>query len=200
MTHTPPQRPDPRSPRPTDPRRTSSAAASPARRRRRWITLLAGAAACLALTGCQAPLPEVTFYGDRSTVDTAPTRWCTVDTTAEQVNCTEADTDQVQRLSLRAGQPVQINVPGQVGHQPWGVYFRYRDAGGQLLDGRSEVFTDGRLAYTLRPFNAGDQLVYVEVQSGFVLMAGTDNGVDFAASQGWLLLIDPVEPAPAAAA
>ena len=107
--------------------------------------------------------------------------------------------DQVQRLGLQAGQPVQINVPGDVGDQPWGVYFRYLDATGQLLDGRSEIFTDGRLAYTLHPFHDDDQLVYVEVQSGFVLMAGATSGIDFAASQGWLLLIDPIQPSPAAA-
>jgi len=166
---------------------------------RRWITLFGSAAVCLTLTACQAPLPQVTFYGDRNAVESAPTRWCAVDTTAQQVNCTQASADQVQRLGLQAGQPVQINVPGDVGDQPWGVYFRYLDATGQLLDGRSEIFTDGRLAYTLHPFHDDDQLVYVEVQSGFVLMAGATSGIDFAASQGWLLLIDPIQPSPAAA-
>jgi hypothetical protein len=149
----------------------------------------------LTLTACTAPLPEVTFYGNRTAVTTEPTRWCAVDTTAQQVTCMEATGDQVQRLSLRPGQPVQINAPGEVGDQPWGVYFRYRDGAGRLQDGRSEIFTDGRLAYTLRPFDDDDQLVYVEVQSGFVLMAGTDaSNVDFAASQSWLLLVDPIEP------
>ncbi len=66
--------------------------------------------------------------------------------------------------------------------------------GGELQDGRSEIFTDGQLAYTLRTFDEQDQLVYVEVQSGFILMGGEDSGVDFAATQSWLLLIDPEEP------
>ena len=44
------------------------------------------------------------------------------------------------------------------------------------------------------PFDEQDQLVYVEVQSGFILMGGEDSGVDFAATQSWLLLIDPEEP------
>lgn len=168
------------------------------RRPSRWSAVVGGAAMCLMLTACTAPLPEVTFYGDRTTVTTEPTRWCTVDITAQQVSCRETETGQVERLSLRAGQPVQINVPAAVGDQPWGVYFRYRDAAGDLQDGRSEIFTDGRLAYTLRPFQDEEQLVYVEVQSGLVLMAGTDNSnVDFAASQGWLLLIDPAEPSTA---
>ena len=163
-------------------------------RPRRWINLVGGAVICLTLTACTAPLPEVTFYGNRNAVATEPTRWCTVDITAQQVSCTQTETDQVERLSLRPGQPVQINVPAAVGDQPWVVYFRYRNGQGQLRDGRSEIFTDGRLAYTLRPFNDEDELVYVEVQSGLVLMAGTDtSNVDIAASQGWLLLIDPVE-------
>ena len=150
---------------------------------------------CLMLTACKAPLPDVTFYGNRTAVTTEPTRWCTVDITAQQVSCRETSRPGVERLSLRPGQPVQINVPAAVGDPPWAVYFRYRDAAGELQDGRSEIFTDGRLAYTLRPFHDEDQLVYVEVQSGFVLMAGTDSGgVDFAATQGWLLLIDPEQP------
>jgi hypothetical protein len=157
--------------------------------------LIGAAAVILTLTACTAPLPEVTFYGNRTDVTTEPTRWCAVDATAQQVTCTAANSDQLQRLSLRPGQPVQINVPGEVGEQPWGAYFRFRNAEGQLRDGRSEIFTDGRLAYTLHPFDDDDQLVYVEVQSGFVLMAGTDtSNVDFAASQSWLLLIDPIEP------
>jgi len=167
------------------------------RRPRRWIGLVGGIAAGLMLTACTAPLPEVTFYGDRTTVITEPTRWCTVDVAAQQFSCTEAPTDQIEQLSLGTGQPVQINVPGDVGDQPWGVYFRYRDAAGDLRDGRSELFSDGRLAYTLRPFDADDQLVYVEVRSGFVPMAGTDS-IDFAASQVWLLLVDP-KPAPTTA-
>ena len=66
---------------------------------------------------------------------------------------------------------------------PWAVYFRYRDTDGELQDGRSEIFTDGQLAYTLRTFDDQDQLVYVEVQSGFILMGG--GRVDFAATKSW---------------
>ena len=70
------------------------------------------------------------------------------------------------------------------------------DAGGDLQDGRSEIFTDGQLAYTLRTFDEQDQLVLVEVRSGFILMGGQDSGVDFAATHSWRLLIDPEEPSP----
>ena len=159
--------------------------------RRSWRSALTVAACCLVLAACDAPRPDVTFSGDRTAVETGPTRWCDVDAAARSINCTDTPEDQVQRLELPAGQPMQINVPGAVGDNPWGVYFRYRNAAGELNDGRTEIFTDGRLAYTLRPFTATDPLVYVEVQSGYILMGGAQSGVDFAVTRSWLLLVDP---------
>ena len=164
-----------------------------AARRWRWTAavLLVG----VVLAGCEAPRPDVTFFGNRSAVQTAPTHWCDVDETASTVSCTETAVEDVPRLSLRPGQQVQINVPGAVGSTPWTVYFRYVDAKGELADGRSEVFSDGRLAYTLQPLTPQDQLTYVEVQSAFVLVPGDQGGVDFAATRAWLLLVDPLPAA-----
>jgi len=164
-----------------------------AARRWRWAAavLLVG----VVLAGCEAPRPDVTFFGNRSAVQTAPTHWCDVDETASTVSCTETAVEDVPRLSLRPGQQVQINVPGAVGSTPWTVYFRYVDAKGELADGRSEVFSDGRLAYTLQPLTPQDQLTYVEVQSAFVLVPGDQGGVDFAATRAWLLLVDPLPAA-----
>lgn len=170
------------------------------RRKSRWAWLPAVVAGCFLLSACEAPQPEVTFFGNRTAVETGPTRWCQVDVTAQDVSCVETAEQDVQRLALRAGQSVQINVPSEIGDTPWAVYFRYRDADGELQDGRSEIFTERRLAYTLQPFDEQDQLVYVEVRSGFILMGGEASGVDFAATQSWLLLIDPVEPQPETAA
>jgi len=177
-------------------------AAGPRRRGRRWrggrrwrwvaSVLVAG----VLLAGCQAPRPDVTFFGNRTAVQTGPTRWCEVDEAALTVACTQAGVEDVSRLSLRPGQQVQINVPDAVGSTPWAVYFRYLDAKGELADGRSAVFTDGRLAYTLQTLDPQDQLTYVEVQSTFVLVPGQLGGVDFAATRAWLLLIDPL-PGPA---
>ncbi len=159
--------------------------------RHRWRSIVVIAACCVALAACEAPRPDVTFYGNRTAVETGPTRWCDVDAAAQSITCTDTPEDQVARLELRVGQPVQINVPGAIGDNPWGVYFRYRNAAGELNDGRTEIFTDGRLAYTLRPINDQDQLVYVEVQSGYILMGGAQSGVDFAVTRSWLLLIEP---------
>lgn len=164
---------------------------------RRWRWVVAAVVGGLALTACEAPRPEVTFYGNRTAVETAPTRWCQVDTAAQSVDCTEADPQDVQRLTVGPGKPVQINVPKAIGEVPWGVYFRYLGKDGSLADGRSEIFTDGRLAYTLTTFDPADQLVYVEVQSGFIVMGGAQSGVDFAATKSWLLLIDPPAAEPA---
>ncbi|MET0966374.1 MAG: DUF2771 family protein, partial [Nakamurella sp.] len=146
---------------------------------------------CAVLTACDAPRPDVTFYGNRTAVETGPTRWCTVDAAAESVNCEDAAPDDVERLTIPPGKPVQINVPDAIGGVPWAVYFRYLDKDGKLADGRSEIFTDRQLAYTLHPFDDADQLTYVEVQSGFILLGGEQNGVDFAVTKSWLLLVDP---------
>ena len=162
---------------------------------RRWRWAAAVLVVGVVLAGCEAPRPDVTFFGNRSAVQTAPTHWCDVDETASTVSCTETAVEDVPRLSLRPGQQVQINVPGAVGSTPWTVYFRYLDAKGELADGRSEVFSDGRLAYTLQPLTPQDQLTYVEVQSAFVLVPGDQGGVDFAATRAWLLLVDPLPAA-----
>ncbi|MET0864726.1 MAG: DUF2771 family protein [Nakamurella sp.] len=161
----------------------------PTRHRLRLVT--AAVLGCVVLSGCDAPRPDVTFYGNRTAVETGPTRWCTVDAAAEEVNCEDAAEEDIERLTVGPGKAVQINVPGDIGNVPWAVYFRYLDKDGKLADGRSEIFTDGRLAYTLEPFDAADQLTYVEVQSGFILMGGEQSGVDFAVTRSWLLLVDP---------
>lgn len=178
--------------------RTARPSTGSHRLRRGLRAALAGAALCLTLTGCTAPLPEVTFYANRAAVNTPPTRWCTVEVTVTEQNVQCADNDS-PRLSAGKGQPVQINVPAAVADQPWLVYFRYRNAAGEQWDARSQIFDDGRLAYTLRPLGVDDQLLSVEVLSGFELTAALASGVDFTSTQGWQLLIDPVDPVDPAA-
>ena len=165
--------------------------------RRRIGTLVAGLALGLTLTACTAPLPEVTFYADREAVATGPTRWCTLDAVTQDVSCTGQTSPQ---LRVGRGQPVQINIPGSVADQPWLVYFTYRNAAGEQWNGRSQIFTDGRLAYTLEPLSKDDQLLSVEVLSGFELTAALTSGVDFTSTEGWQLLIEPADgSAPATA-
>ena len=49
--------------------------------------LIAGAlSTAVVLTGCTAPHPTVTFYGDRAAVTVGPQLWCDVDTANLKVN------------------------------------------------------------------------------------------------------------------
>ena len=178
-------------------RRGGRSAARAANRQRRWRWVASVLAAGLVLAGCDAPRPDVTFFGNRTAVQTAPTHWCDVDESAATVSCADAGVDGRAEAVAEARAAGADQRPGAVGSTPWTVYFRYLDAKGELADGRSEVFTDGRLAYTLQTLAPEDQLTYVEVQSAFVLVPGEQGGVDFAATRAWLLLIDPL-PAPGA--
>jgi len=164
---------------------------------RRWRLVPAVLAGCLVLTACQAPPPDVTFYGNRNAVETSPNHLCDIDQAAQTINCPDPDPADVPRLTLGPGQPVQINVPSAIANTPWTVYFQYLDKDGTQADGRTDTFSDGQLAYTLHPFDATDQLTSVEVVNDFVLVASADGGVVFQPTRGWLLLVDPAEPAAA---
>jgi hypothetical protein len=163
--------------------------------RRRWLWVVSAVAGLLALTACEAPQPDVTFYGNRVAVDTGPTTRCDVDQQAATVFCPEPAVEDLPRLSLHPGQSVQINVPSAIADGPWWVYFRYLDKDGTLSDGKTSTFTDGRLAFTLTPFSQQDQLVSVEVQNDFLLVAADGGGVDFQPTRSWRLLVDPIAPA-----
>ena len=160
----------------------------------RWRWALAVSVSALALTACEAPQPDVTFYGNRSAVDTGPTTVCEVDQQAATVYCPEPNVADLPQLSLRPGQSVQINVPTAIANGPWWVYFRYLDKDGTLSDGKTSTFTDGQLAFTLTPFSPDDQLVSVEVQNDFLLVAGDGGGVDFQPTRSWRVLVIPAPP------
>jgi hypothetical protein len=171
------------------------------RRRSRPAVLvgLLGAAALL-LSSCTVPLPVVTFYGNRTAVNVQPELWCHVDTTALTVSCPAVpDTANDGHLSLAPAQPLQINVPTEIGDDPWLVAFAYTDPTGQTQTGRTEVFTDGRLAYTLESLPDTAQLTRVEVQSGLVPTQGADGSTVIAASRTWVLNVSPKVVRPDAA-
>jgi hypothetical protein len=164
---------------------------------RRWRPVVAVLAGGLLLTACRAPAPDVTFYGNRDAVETGPNHLCVIDQAAETINCPDPDPAEVPRLTLGPGQAVQINVPSAIADTPWTVYFQYLDKDGTQSDGRTDTLRAGQLAYTLHPFEPTDQLTSVEVVNDFVLVAGTDGGVVFQPTRGWLLLVDPAERAAA---
>ncbi|MFB9908876.1 DUF2771 family protein [Allokutzneria oryzae] len=155
--------------------------------RRGLALLLAAAGATLA--GCAAPTPpNVTFYAAGKTAVTGPAQHC--DVLVE--NCT-ADTEAHAVLRVPPGKPLQISVDSHIGETPWQVVFRYRDAAGTPIEGRSAVFfgESQRLAYTLRLPTDTAQLETVEIQQfGGVLAARQDGGVDFVTRGTWVLSVD----------
>ena len=158
------------------------------------------AAAALLLSSCTVPRPVVTFYGNRTAVDVEPELWCQVDTTALTVSCPPSpDTANDGHLTMAPAQPLQINVPTEIGDDPWLVVFEYQDSAGKALTGRTEVFTDGQLAYTLAP-PGGGQLTRVEVQSGLLPTQDAGGDTVIAASRTWVLIVEPKivtsDPAP----
>jgi hypothetical protein len=159
---------------------------------------LAGAmvAVVTLLSGCTAPRPQVTFYGNRTSVAVEPELWCTVDFTALKVACPpNPETAHDGHLTMAVDQPLQISVPGDIGDAPWVVVFEYKDAKGKAQNGRTEVFRDGRLAYTLRVPASGAQLTRVEVQAGLVPAIADDGSTGIAASRTWAVVVAPEQPA-----
>jgi hypothetical protein len=163
-------------------------------RRRSRPAVLAGllGAAALLLSSCTVPLPVVTFYGNRTAVNVQPALWCHVDTAALTVSCPATpDPADDGHLTMAPAQPLQINVPTEIGDDPWLVAFAYTDAAGKTQTGRTEVFTDGRLAYTLESLPTTAQLTRVEVQSGLLPTQAADGSTVIAASRTWVLLVSP---------
>lgn len=158
--------------------------------RHRWLGL--ALVPVLAFTAaCQAPRPDVTFFGNGTAVDTEPTTWCRVDTENLRIgDCEQAAEDDLPRLTLQPGQSVQINVPTAVARQPWQVVFRYVTPAGEEVDGLTRVFDDHQLAYTLRTPDPGDQFLRVRVLAGWY---PTEQD-EFSSTQSWELVITPEQP------
>lgn len=111
------------------------------------------------LVGCGQPTaPEVTFSADGGSARTGPIRYCDI-----QLTECENNDSAVAVLGIPAGRPVQISVPEPIATTPWQVVFRYR-AGGQPVEGRSQVFAPGRQRdYTLQVPD-GATLETIEIQ------------------------------------
>ena len=162
--------------------------------RRLRSVLIAGAlgAVGMLLTGCTAPHPTITFYGDRAAVTIEPELWCTIDSTALTVDCPPGtqNTGNDGVLTMAPDQALQINLPSEVADAPWFVTFAYRDAAGKVQTERSAVITDGRLSYTLPSRGPGTQLIRVEVDSGLVPTQAA-----IVAARVWVLAIKAKAPA-----
>lgn len=136
--------------------------------RRALIACMATLAGLLA--ACAAPHPDVTFYGNRASALATPALWCDVDRSSLQLACPEGSSDRraVVSLPLRKGDSVQVNVDGDLAAAPWWIYLQYADAKGTLQQGHGQLMTDHTLSTTVRLPDVDDQVVRLEVQSGFV--------------------------------
>ena len=151
----------------------------------RTVGVAACAVACLGLSGCDAPQPTITWYGNETAVNVGPKLYCTL-TAQPAPNCTETDGPEA-RLSLNRDDPVQVNIPAQVAEQPWVLVYSYVDDPDSY---RSPVMTDGHtLSYIVRPL-AGEQLKQIDLQV-LTLTAAADGAPQYSPIQVWVLVVDP---------
>jgi len=165
-------------------------------RARRLGSLVALVAGLLVLTGCTAPRPQVTFYGNGSTDRVAPAIWCAVDRTAMTVDCPDkADEAQTARLSLRTGDGVEISVDPDVASASWGVLVKFVGPTGVTESATLGPFTDGRLTTTVVP-DPTARITSIEVQSGLIQALDNDGKtVATYATRSWVLIAGQAAPA-----
>jgi hypothetical protein len=152
------------------------------------LGVIAAVTAMIGLSGCTAPVPDVTFYTSGHSVAAAPLQYCD----AHLQHCL-AHANPPVFLSVRPGEPVQVSAPEEFRTTPWQVAARYRDGQGKEYVACSTLFTDGtRLAYTVTP-PTGYELVLVEVyQVAALIGIGSDPAhVTFANSGVWSLVATP---------
>ena len=163
------------------------------RRGFRPALLAGGVAAALLLSGCTAPRPGVTFYGNRTSAQVQPYQWCGTSTTS----CT-LDRNQVARITMRPNQPLQVSVDAAISANVWRVIWAFQDIKTKkVTTGSSAYLTDSRLTYRIPAFGTDQVLISAEVQR---LIAATDPAGDlaFAVISSWDVVITPdldTEPA-----
>ena len=149
------------------------------------------AAAALIVSGCTVPRPQITFYGNRTAVQVQAYQWC------KDLNTPcNLDRANVARLSMKTNQPLQVNVPSEIGDSIWRVIWTFQDTKNKVVtSGSSPYFTDKRLSFTIPAFGADQVLQTVEVQR---LIAGTDadGNVGFGVTSSWDLVIAPTTASP----
>jgi len=148
--------------------------------------LLAGAllaGALLAGCGASGP-PTVEFTSAAGTVQTGPAQYCDLAVT----QCANHP-DAIVKLAVPPGQPLRINVPGDLAAAPWHVVFSYRTANGGSVDGRSSVFPPNkRTDYQLVLPDPADQLLTAQVQQfGGNPSSDPDGEVSFPIRGSWVL-------------
>jgi len=143
----------------------------------------------LSVASCSAPRPAVTFYGNRTAVDVQPFGWCD-----KEVTQCPVDPAQIGVLAMAANQPLQVNVPAEVGDTVWRVLWASKGGNAVAASGASNFFTDRRLAYTIPALGPGEILTKVEVQAGIIAFTAADGTQQFGVTSSWELMVQPKIP------
>lgn len=155
---------------------------------RRSVLLGVGAVLVgLALAGCEAPPPTITWYGNGTAVNAGPALYCELTAEAAPA-CTETD-GPTARLALEPGDPLQVNIPGEIAEQPWVLVWNYSDSASTGVSERSPVSTDGHtLSYVIRP---GDDQQLQQVDLQVLTIVAGETLAEYAPLSVWRLQVDP---------
>ncbi len=141
--------------------------------------------AMVGLTGCQAPAPTITWYGNETAVSAGPRLYCTL-TPQPQPDCRETE-GPIATLELHADDLLQVNIPPEVADQPWLLVYSYVDDSSSY---RTPVMSDRKtLSYVVHPV-AGRQLQQVDLQV-LTLIASADGKPQYSPLQAWVLQVKP---------
>jgi len=140
--------------------------------------------AALLAAGCgTAGPPRVTFEAGTASVQAGPTQYCD----NELTDCRNDEAAPVDMV-VPPGTALRVSVPSEIAETPWHLVFRYRDAAGAEIDGRSPVLSQ-QDDYALELPAPTDRLIIAEVQQfGPPPQANPSTGeIEFPIRASWIL-------------
>lgn len=148
------------------------------------LRMLAGVVVVAAvLTACEAAPPDVTWYGNRTSVAAGPALFCEL---SQDLTPTCSVTDgPIAQLSLHAEDAVQVNIPAEVAEQPWLLVISYADGSSST---RTPLIDDGGKTLSWTVYPAGHPLQHIELQV-LTLTSDAAGQVQFTPLQVWALAI-----------
>ncbi len=150
------------------------------------VSALAVAGLGLGLAGCTAPLPSITWYANSTAVEAGPTLYCELAITDRGANCPELD-GPTATLALKPGDPVQINIPGELADAPWTLVIAYGDESERTAISNTEK----TYSYTVTP-PEGKSITQIDLQILTPVATQSGSGVDYVPAQLWVLKVIPV--------
>lgn len=137
----------------------------------------------LGLTACSPSLPSITWYGNGTAVEAGPRLYCELAITPDGAVCPELD-GPTATLALKPGDPVQINIPGELAKAPWTLVIAYGDESERTAISSSA----GTYSYTVTP-PEGKSISQIDMQILTPVTSDSGTGVDFTPAQLWVLQV-----------